>query len=107
MWRLTVLSNDEELLSTDLSAKVRKKVQAQKRFFQIRFLDRQNFLCKKSYQYPNSNSPLFGPIVKKCVGSFSRRYCRLQKPSKVGFFDLGLKKRLIPSAAIWANVREK
>jgi len=26
---------------------------------------------------------------------------------KVGFFDLGPKYRLIPSGAIWANVREK
>jgi hypothetical protein len=26
---------------------------------------------------------------------------------KVGFFDLGPKYRLIPSEAVWANVREK
>ena len=38
------------------------------------FLGRKKFLCKKSYQYPNSNSPLFGMIVKKHVGSFSQRY---------------------------------
>jgi hypothetical protein len=70
-------------------------------------LARKIFLCKKSYQYPNSNSPLFGPIVEKRVGSFARRYCQFGPGQKVGFFDLGPKYRLIPSGAVWANVREK
>ena len=59
-------------------------------FPKFAFLGRKKCLCKKSYQYPNSNSPLFGPIVENCVGSFSRRYCRLQKPWKVGFFKLAV-----------------
>ena len=71
------------------------------------FLGRKIFLCKKSHQYPNSNSPLFGPIVKQLVGSFARRYCQFGPGQKVYFFDLGPKYRLIPSGAIWANVREK
>ena len=45
-------------------------------FSQIWFLGRKIFLCKKTHQYPNSNSPLFGPIVKKRVRSFLRRYCQ-------------------------------
>ena len=85
MERLTVLPNDEELPLTDF------------------------FFCKQSYQYPNSNSSLFGPIVKKSVGSFSHRYCQFDPVLKVSFFlfDLGPKNRLIPSGAIWANLREK
>ena len=63
--------------------------------------------AKNSYQYPNSNSSLFEPIVKKRIGSFSRRYCQFGPGQKVSFFDLGPKYRLIPSGAIWANVREK
>ena len=70
-------------------------------------MGRKIFLCKKSHQYPNSNSPLFGPIVEKRVGSFSRRYCQFGPGQKVYFFDLGPKYRLIPSEAVWANVREK
>ena len=35
------------------------------RFSQIWFLSRKIFLCKKNYQYSNSNSPLFGSIVEK------------------------------------------
>ena len=65
------------------------------------------FVCKKTYQYPNSNATLFGPIVKKRVGSFSRRYCQFGVWQKVSFFDLGPKYRLIPSEAVWANVCEK
>ena len=107
MGRLTVLPNDEDMLLTDLSSKVRKKFRPKKRFSQIWFLGRKIFLCKKSHQYPNSNSPLFGPIVEKRFGSFSRRYCQFGVRQKVGFFDLGPKNRLIPSGAIWANVREK
>jgi len=71
-----------------------KNFRPKKRFSQIWFLGRKIFLCKKSHQYPNSNSPLFGPIVEKShqypnsnsplfgpivekrVGSFSRRYCQ-------------------------------
>ena len=76
-------------------------------FSQICVFDREIFLCKKSHQYPNSNSPLFGPIVEKRVGSFSRQYCQFGPGQKVGFFYLGPKNRLIPSGAVWANVREK
>ena len=53
-----------------------KNFRPKKRFFQIWYLGCKIFLCKKSYQYPNSNSTLFGLIVEKRVGSFSRRYCR-------------------------------
>ena len=76
-------------------------------FPKFAFLGRKKILCKKSYQYPNSNSPLFGPIVEKRVGSFSWRYCQFCPGQKVSFFDLGPKYRLIPSGAIWTNVREK
>ena len=76
-------------------------------FPKFAFLGREIFLCKKTYQYPNSNSPLFWTIVKKRVGSFSRQYCQFGPVQKVYFFDLGPKYRLIPSGAIWANVREK
>jgi len=53
-----------------------KNFRPKKQFSQIWFLGRKIFLCKKSYQYPNCNSPLFGPIVEKRVGSFVRRYCQ-------------------------------
>ena len=39
-------------------------------FSLIWFLNRDFFLVKKSYRYPNSNSPLFGPIVKKTCWKF-------------------------------------
>ena len=84
-----------------------KNLRPKKRFSQFWFLGRKIFLCKKSHQYPNSNSPLFGPIVEKRIESFSRRYCQFGPGQKVGFFVLGPKYRLIPSGAIWANVREK
>ena len=60
-----------------------------KRFSQIWFLGRNIFLCKKSYQYSKSNLTLFGPIVKNCVGSFSRRYCQFGLGQKVYFFWFG------------------
>ena len=84
-----------------------KSFRPKKQFSQILFLDRKFFLCKKSYQYQNSNSPLFSPIVKKRIGSFSRGYWQFGPVQKVSFFDLGPKNRLIPNAAIWLNVREK
>ena len=100
-------SHHEDMPLTDLSSKVRKMFRPKKRFSQIWFLGRKIFLCTKSHQYPNSNSPLFGPIVDKRVGSFARRYCQFGPVQKVSFFDLGPKYRLIPSGAIWTNVREK
>ena len=57
------------MLLTDL--KVREKVKAQKAFFpNLVFGLCKFFFGKQNYQYPNSNSPSFGPIVKKHFGSF-------------------------------------
>ena len=87
MGPFSVLANDEEMLLTDLSFKVRKKFLGPKNdfpkfgFWTVKFL-----LVNKNYQYPNSNSPLFGPIVEKRVGSFSRRNCQFGPVQKVGFF---------------------
>ena len=50
-------------------------------------MDCQKFSGKFFYQHPNSDSSLFGPIVKKHFKSFSQRYCHLRKPSKVYFFN--------------------
>ena len=44
-----------------------KLVRPKIRFSQIWFLGRKIFLCQKSDQYPNSNSPLFGPIVENIL----------------------------------------
>ena len=83
MLRLTVLTNDEEGLLTDLSSKVRKRFTPKKSIFLNLVFGPVNFVGEKSDQYPNSNSPLFGPIVKKRVGSFSRRYGHCETPRKV------------------------
>jgi len=50
-------------------------------------LGRKFFFGKKSYQYPNSNSSLFGLIVEKRVGSFSRRYGQFGPVQKVSFLN--------------------
>ena len=60
-----------------------KIIRPKKRFSKIWFLDREIFFGKKTYQYPNSNSPLFGRIVKKRIGSFSRQYCQFGLGQKV------------------------
>ena len=67
----------------------REKFLGIKTIFLNLFLDHDIFLIKKSHQYPNSNSPLFVRIVKKRIGSFSQRYCRLQKIWKVKVFLIG------------------
>ena len=85
MGRLTVLPNDEEMLLTDLSFKVRKNFRPKKQFSKVWFLDCEFFLLKKSYQYPSSNSPLIGSIVEKAVGSFWQRYCSFGRPSIIFF----------------------
>ena len=60
-------------------------VGSKNKFPKFGFLTVKFFLVKKNYQYPYSNSPLFGRIVKKRVGSFSQRYCRFGRPRKVIF----------------------
>ena len=65
-----------------------KKCRPKNQFFQILFLDHNIFSCKKSYQYPNSNSPLFGLIDKKHVGSLSRRYYQFGSVQKVFFLSI-------------------
>ena len=42
-----------------------KKFRPKKRFSSIWFLGHTHFLVRNSYLYQNSNSPLFGPLVKK------------------------------------------
>ena len=74
---LTVLPNDEEFFVDRFERKSKEKNLGPKKDFpKFGSWTVNIFLCKKSKQYPNSNSPLFGPIVEKCVGSFSQRYCR-------------------------------
>jgi len=74
-WRIAVdifeLQNQEKILGPKND------------FPKFAFLGREIFLCKKTYQYPNSNSPLFGRIVEKHIGSLSRRYCQFGPGQKV------------------------
>ena len=83
------MPNDEERLLTDLSSKGRKKCLGPKiNFPKFAFWTVKIFLLKKSYQYSNSNSPLFGPIVKKHIGSFHDDIANLARYKKCNFFIL-------------------
>ena len=54
-------------------------------FPKFTFLGRKIFLCKKSYQYPNSNSPSFGPIVKEHIEVFHDDIANLARYRKCIF----------------------
>ena len=118
------MANDKEILMTDLIFTLRKNLKAQKTIYpnwgfflaiKIFFGEKKSYQYTnsnsplfglKSYKYLNSSSPLFGPIVKKHIGSFSQWYCRFGIVQQVYFF-FGPKNWMICSGAIWANVCKK
>ena len=68
MGRLTVLPNDEEMLLTDLSSKVRKNFQAQKTIFQnLRFWALKFFCVKKVTNIQIVTHPFLARLSKNVL----------------------------------------
>ena len=71
MGRLTVLPNDEDLLLTDLSSKVRKKFSAQKTIFpNLRFWAVKFFWAKKVTNIQIVTHPYLGGLSKNVLEVF-------------------------------------
>ena len=87
-----------------------KKCTPKKQFSQTGFLDRKLVLCKKNVTNIQIDShPYFSRLSKNVLEVLHDYTANLARYRKCFFslFNLGPNNCLIPSGAIWANVREK
>ena len=89
-------------------SKVRKKNLGSKiDFHKFGFWALKFFCAKKVTNIQIVTHPYLGRLLKNALEVFHDDIANLARYRKWVFFDLGPKYRLIPSGAIWANVREK
>ena len=85
MGRLTALPNDEDMLLTDLSSKVRKKFRPKKRFSQIWFLGREIFCVRKLTNIQIVTQPYLGRLSKNVLEVFHDDIAVLARDNKCIF----------------------
>ena len=99
---LSVLPNDEEMLQSQ-----EKFLGPKNNFPKFGFRAVKFFCVKRLTNIQIVTHPYLGRLWKNVLEVFHDDIANFARGRKWVFFDLGTKYRLIPSGAIWTNVREK